>query len=140
MWISLCGDPRSPLPERLKLTALQLRSDGTWGHLELNGPTDIELRTMSCDFLGTALIVLDVVDLGLLQLYTKLIAGYHRRYGPTVWHIVYQVDTGMRLEQMVRLLRAAVANQERAKKEGQVTDFKTDRPWLDAINDICGGF
>ena len=85
--------------------------------------------TMSYDLVCTALIMLDVVDLGPLQLYKKLITGYHRRYGPSVWHIVYQANRW----------RAAVANKERAKKEGQVTDFKPDRLWntgLDSIKDL----
>jgi hypothetical protein len=127
------------IQKRLKLSALQLKSDGTWGHLELNGPADIDMWTMSYDLLSSALIMLDVVDLGPLQMYKKMITGYHKRYGHTTWHIVYQADTRMRLEQMDRLLRAAAANHDRATREGKTSDFKPERPWnsvwLDSIND-----
>ena len=41
---------------------------------------------------------------------------------------MYQADTSTVLEQMDRLLRAAVANHERAKREGQEANCKPDRP------------
>ena len=37
---------------------------GTWGHLELDGPADVELWMMSYNLLWTALIMLGVVASG----------------------------------------------------------------------------
>ena len=72
--------------------------------------------------------------MGPLQLYKKLITGYHRRYGPSVWH-VYQADTRTDGQNV-----ASSGGEPGAKKEGQVTDFKPDRPWNtvwhDVINDV----
>ena len=112
---AVCEPRGHRIQKKLKLMALQLRSHGLW--------------TMSYDLWCAAVIMSDVVDLGPPQLYKKLITGYHRRCGSSVWHIVCQTDTRMRLEQVDRLLRVAVANQERAKQEGQVTDFEPNRPW-----------
>ena len=65
MWTSLWERPRGQrIQEKPKLTALQLRSDGTWENLALNGLADIKLWTMSYDLMCTVLIMFDVVDLG----------------------------------------------------------------------------
>jgi hypothetical protein len=111
------------------MTGMRFDADGTMRMTELFGPSTLDLWETSYDLLANALIMLGAINLGPLAAYRKMIGDYVRRYGSSVWHVVYQADSRMRLEQMERLHRKASQAKAKAIRAGGDTDFKPDRPW-----------
>ena len=112
---------------RLRLSGLQFGADGALRNVELNGPLDLDMWISCYRLLEAAFVMLDIVDLGPLQRYREMIVSYARRYGPTVWHLLYQADTRTRLEHMDRIYRRALSDPTKVIDE-KSSLFDT-RPW-----------
>eukprot|EP00435_Cladocopium_sp_Y103_P055167 s446_g18.t1 len=115
--------------KRIKLSGCNIERDGSLRTVELYGPPNFGAWLQSYNVLLTALVMVDAVDLGHLQTYRAHVERMAERYGPRVWSIVYQADVRCRLEQMERLKRKLVAENEAAVAAGGSTDYDEKRPW-----------
>ena len=59
-------------------------ADGTLRTVEIAGPPDINVWSSSFDVFATGAIMLDILDLGVILKYRKMIHRYHTRYGSQV--------------------------------------------------------
>ena len=97
------------IERKLRLTGQILQSDGTFRHVEIAGPPNLEVWLAAYDVLMTAFIMLDVLDLGTLLEYKKFISDWHALHGPSCWLLLYQTETRFRLEHLERVRRLTVA-------------------------------
>ena len=80
--------------KRIKFSGLIMGKSGALMHAELYGPPDIESWRASYEVWSTAMVMLDLIDLGPLQAYRSRLELLHTRYGDSkVWPLLYQADT-----------------------------------------------
>ena len=109
---------------------MQFSAGGILQNIELNGPADLDVWSYCYDVLQNSLFMMDAVSLGPLMAYSKMIRGYMKRYGTSVWHVLYQADVRMRLEQMTRIFRRLKSDYHAKDPEAKKYDhFDPSRPW-----------
>eukprot|EP00971_Amphidinium_carterae_P017976 354278-Amphidinium_carterae.1 len=91
---------------------MQFTSSGVLRPVELHGPSCFEAWESSYAVLKTALLMLDAVSLGKLELYHSMIREFVARF-PSHWPMVYQADCPARSELMDRTKREL--EEQRAK-------------------------
>ena len=114
---------------KIKLAGLVLGPGGVLQSVEIVGPPTVADWLKCYLVLRTALIMLDQVGLATLDRYSTQLNEYANRYGPVVWHIIYQADVRARLEHMERVRRIAIDEHAKAVAAGFSHSFEPDRPW-----------
>ena len=71
----------------------------------------------------------DIISLINMDNYKKLLASYHRRYGPDCWALIYQADVRARREHLERLRRIAADHHSRGIIQGTTHPYDPNRPW-----------
>jgi len=126
--------------KKLKLAGSVFGSDGRLLPVEMFGPPSFDIWERSYTILSTALMMLKAVSITALNGYRALIRRYASRYGPSVWHLIYQCDVRMRSEQMERLRIIATSEYQIAKDQGLSHAFDPSAPfeflWKAATGDI----
>jgi hypothetical protein len=110
---------------KLRMSGLVLQHDGTFATQEFKGPPSLEMWEQSYQILRTGLLFLGEVDLGPMEMYRERIRGYIRKWGPSIWHLVYQAEVRMRREEM-ELIRRTGAE---AKSADPSHAYDPNRPW-----------
>ena len=116
------------LMRKLKLHGNTFTHDGTLQPIEVSGPPSFDHWLSSYLCLRTALVSWQVVDLGRVDAYARLIGRYVARYEGS-WFQIYQADVRCRSEHMERIRRRG--EEERAVTElaGHVHALTTAKPW-----------
>ena len=114
---------------KLRLIGQVFDSNGTLRTIEIAGPPNLEVWLDCYAVMTTAFLMLDIMDLGTLSNYGKLIQDFYHRYGPNTWLLLYQAETRFRQEQVDRCRRKAATLHERARIAGGTTEFEPLRPW-----------
>ena len=65
-------------------------------------PTILEWYTCY-DLQSTSFIMINVLDLGTIDAYKCNITGFHNRFGPQLWFLLYQADVRFRVERLERI-------------------------------------
>ena len=117
------------IERKLRLSGQVFAADGTLRNGEIAGPPDINVWAASYDVFATGSIMLNILDLGTLLKYRKLILRYHARYGPQVWLLLYQADTRFRCEHLLRLKHLCSDEHKQALLSGKTTLFDPSKPW-----------
>ena len=126
---AIWGPYSNRIIKRIKLSGVSFSPDGTLRQIEMSGPATAETWSASYKIMETAFLMLDMVDLGKLNLYREKILGYATRYGQNMWHLIYQGDVRCRSELFQRLKVAAAQEHAKAVAAGLPHDYKPDRPW-----------
>ena len=71
----------------------------------------------------------NTIDLGNILNYASKIQMYVKRYGPSLWYLIYQADHRMRLENMERIRRRGELERSNALAAGGTHTFDPGRPW-----------
>ena len=69
------------IERKLRLSGQVFAPDGTLRSVEIAGPPDVNVWMASYDVFATGAIMLNVLDLGILLQYRKMIHRFHTRYG-----------------------------------------------------------
>ena len=89
--------------KKIKFSGLILTKLGAVSQAGLCGPPDLDSWRACFDVWSNAMIMLDQLDLGPLQLYKNKVELLHGGFGEgRVWSLLYQSDTRARLEQLPR--------------------------------------
>lgn len=116
--------------KRIKFSGLILNKAGTLSQAEVYGPPDLDNWRACYDVWSNAMIMLDVMDLGPLQMYKAKVELLHGRYGESkVWALLYQADTRARLEHMPRIKLSLYQKHQEAVNSGGTTPYDDGRPW-----------
>lgn len=116
--------------KRIKFSGLILNKAGTLSQAEVYGPPDLDNWRSCYDVWSNAMIMLDVMDLGPLQMYKAKVELLHGRYGESkVWALLYQADTRARLEHMPRVKLSLYQKHQEAVSSGGTTPYDDSRPW-----------
>ena len=122
------------IEKRIRLTGQVFGSNGQLQTKEISGPPSFEVWEQCYAVMMTAFTMLDICDLGTMTRYRDKIAGYHRRYGPQVWMLLYQSDVRCRLELWERKMRLALDTHNTAVAAGGTTPFVVTKPWNYSLN------
>ena len=114
---------------KLKLAGMILGPGGVLQAVEIVGPPTHADWFKCYLVLRTALIMLDQVGLATLDRYASQINEFANRYGPIVWHIIYQADVRARLEHMERIRRIGIEQHAKATAAGLAHEYDPDKPW-----------
>ena len=117
------------MQRRLKLSGMQICAGGELRHVELAGPPTFHLWEKCYKVLKTVLIMLGAVCSSRLDAYFEHIKQYHERYGPAVWHLLYQGDVRCRQERMIHLDRLASQEQSVAVQASGTHPYNPKKPW-----------
>ena len=116
--------------KKIKFSGLVLTKAGNLSQAEIYGPPNIENWRACYDVYANALVMLDVADLGPLQLYKSKIDLLFLRYGEQkIWPLLYQADTRARLENMPRWKLTLQREHDEAVAAGKTTPYEPNRPW-----------
>ena len=77
----------------------------------------------------TGCIQLDLLSPARVEVYMDTIKKYNARYTHTCWHLIYQADVRMRLEQAERIRRVGQAERVSAQARNLLHDFDPVKPW-----------
>lgn len=128
------------MARKLKLAGMVIDGSGQLRQIEMLGPPTYEDWDKCYGILRTLLVMLRQVVLVRLDRYRTLIHDYAVRYGPKVWHIIYQADVRCRREHMERLRRIAVEESAATHAKGGWHPLDPTRPWdlvwLRAVDDV----
>ena len=114
---------------KLRLIGQVFDSNGSLRTVEIAGPPNLEVWLDCFAVMATAFLMLNIMDLGTLTNYAKLITDFHARYGSLTWLLLYQADTRFRQEHVDRCRRRAESSHEKARSAGGTTEFEPLRPW-----------
>ena len=136
------GPNHHRLLKRRRNTGLQLHAGGVLRTMELAGPPDLHAWLECYRLLTTALVGFEVVGLGPMFDYGRLISTYSERYGALTWPLLYQCDVRCRLEHMERLRRVLERKFVDATARGQAPSVPIDqaRPWDSVWTAACEDF
>lgn len=125
------GPHHHRLLRKLRLSGLQLHTDGTLKMVELVGPPDFDTWLRSYQLLLTGLVGFGAVSLGPLLDYAEKIRSYTQRYGESTWALLYQADVRCRQEHMERVRRELERGAAKANAEGRLAahPFDPAKPW-----------
>ena len=125
--------------KRLKMRGLTLHAGGEFKPLEIYGPSTFQEWDSCYELLITGLVGFKAVELGNLLEYQSVIKGFHERYGPSFWPLIYQAESRMRAEQMERLRRGVEEKWTTAKDGGfpAMVEFNPEKPWDAAWRAAC---
>lgn len=124
--------------KKIKFSGLILTKSGALSQAELYGPPDLDSWRSCYDVWCNAMIMLDQIDLGPLQLYKNRIELLHSRYGESrVWSLLYQADTRSRLEHLPRTKLALQQEHNEATAAGKTTPYDVNRPWNHALHTVA---
>ena len=132
---ALWGPHGLRLERKLRLTGSIFSADGTLRTIEIEGPPTIDVWVQSWTVFATACIMLEIVDLGTLLTCKDHICRFHARYGPQTWLLLYQADTRLRLEHLIRIRRKLARAHVDALVAGGTTQFDPRRPWNHSFAD-----
>ena len=105
MDLGVWGPFHHRLRKKIRLTGMQLSSNGVITNVELVGPPDVDAWSESYRLLVAGLLGFNAVSYGNLLDYGKKIRDYVEMFGYDVWPLLYQADVRCRLEHMERLRR-----------------------------------
>ena len=114
---------------KLRLIGQIFDSNGTLRTVEIAGPPNLEVWLDCFAVMVTAFLMLNIMDLGTLSNYAKMITDFHARYGPVTWLLLYQADTRFRQEHVDRCRRRAATLHDKARMASGTTEFEPSRPW-----------
>ena len=104
-----------------------------WHMMEVFGPADVRLWKLCYAMLRSGFIQFGAVDLGVLDTYENKFVGLAEKYGPEVWHLLYQAEARTRLECMSRHYTDLLDEGEEAKASGGTVPlpkgWDENRPW-----------
>ena len=123
--------------KRLKMTGTVVGHDGRHVPVEVFGPPSFDLWERSYDILSTTLCMTKSVSISALGRYKALIKRFASRYGPTVWHLIYQADVRMRSEHMERMRITAMHDRAVALAAGKTHPFDPASPWEHLWESAC---
>ena len=130
--LAVWGPYGTRMLKKSSVSGLNIMRDGTFMHVELFGPPNIELWTGCYDVLSTGCLMLGAVRRPQLAAYRKWICKLAAIYGTTVWHLLYQTDVRCRSELMQAVFQDMLAAHNAAVMSGSPTDFDPTNPW-DAV-------
>ena len=113
----------------IKLSGTTFDSNGKLRQIEILGPPNDTIWKESYDCLEVGFVMFDVVDLGNIIEYCKVILKYVKRYGPALWYLIYQTDHRMRRERMDRIRRRGEHEHAQAALANGSHPFDPNRPW-----------
>ena len=116
--------------KKIKFSGLVLTKAGNLAQAEIYGPPNIENWRACYEVFANALVMLDIADLGPLQLYKSKVDLLFLRYGEQkIWPLLYQADTRARLENMPRWKIRLQQEHNEAVAAGKTTSYEPNRPW-----------
>ena len=114
---------------KMRLIGQVFDSSGMLRTVEIAGPPNIDVWLDCFHVMCTAFLMLNIMDLGTLTNYAKLITDFHARYGSVTWLLLYQADTRFRQEHVDRCRRRAATAHETARAATGTTEYEPLRPW-----------
>ncbi len=112
-----------------RLSGVSFTRDGSLVPIELSGPANFDQWLKNYKCLRTGLISWGAVSLGRIDGYSDMIGRYHSRYGPSIWHVLYQADVRCRSEHMERVRRRGEEERAVVAAAQGVHAMEADRPW-----------
>ena len=103
--------------------------DGTTRTLDMIGPPTFDTWEACFDVYATVMLMLAARDLGSRTEYMDLPRRMHRRYGAMCWHIQYQAEARMRLEQLPRIYARGLRESAAASAQGGTHAYDRSGPW-----------
>ena len=73
--------------------------------------------------------MLEQLSPAVCDLWIRHVKQYAYRYGPQMWHIVYQAEARARMEHLPRVKRRGQLEHKRATDSGGTHEFAPDKPW-----------
>ena len=134
---SLFGPHGTRLLRRLKLRGLSLDGAGQFKSVEMFGPSDHGLWDACWEVFTTCSIMHDAILRITLAKYQRRIAHYAKRFGSSVWHILYQADVRARSELWPRKRVEAITEHNRLIAAALPTTFDPARPWDHPLALVC---
>ena len=134
---SLFGPHGTRLLRRLKLRGLALDGAGQFKAVEMFGPSDHGLWEACWDVFSTCVIMHDAIQRITLSKYSRKMAHYSKRFGSSVWHILYQADVRARSELWPRKRVGAITEHNRLVAAALPTVFDGAPPWDYPLSLIC---
>ena len=123
------GPHHHRLEKKIKLQGSTFDSQGRLRHIELLGPENPDKWHESYACLRTGFVMFNVVSLGNIDNYQRHIARYIKRYGMSLWYLVYQADVRMRQEGMERIRRRGEIERQEAIDANGKHEYNPNRPW-----------
>ena len=117
------------IQKKLKLSGLIMGANGSLQQSQLFGPPCLEEWIAGFTVFKTGSVMLGELTPSVCDHWMKNIAEYARRYGPSVWPMIYQAEVRARLEHLERVRRAGQQAHDGAIKAGGTTDFDPAHPW-----------
>ena len=116
---------------RTKLGGLRMDRDGSFRTAELYGPESLAVWQGCWAVWETACIKTGLLSRPVLAEYARHIAYLATRFGPTVWHIIYQADVRCRSELIGRKRIEAIGEHEKLVSKGHasLSTFDSAHPW-----------
>ena len=106
--------------------------NGVMQPIEMYGPANIHEWQASWNVFQNAMVMLDIVDLGTLTQYSKLINELSLQLGPNAWPLLYQADNRARNELLTHIqinVWQEIMIERRKNPPGSVAGYEEDRPW-----------
>ena len=129
---AIFGPHATRMQRKMRLHGSRLLEDGKLGVIEITGPPDFTSWLSSWSVFQTAMVMMNGVDLGILDLYRKKIEKYSKLYGESVWINLYQADVRARLERWPKHRLSLVAQMRNQGPFGNL-QFDPNRPWNAAL-------
>jgi len=127
--LAVWGPHHDCLLKRLKLTGTQIMPTGTLHRGELAGLPTLEIWDTGVSVSRTSGIQLDLLSPVRVDSYVDTIKSYNTRYSHSCWHLIYQADVRMRLEQAERIRRRGETEHAKAISCGGSHDYSPGKPW-----------
>ena len=124
--------------KRLKMNGSMMGADGRLVPVELYMPPTYDQWEKCYNILATILRMTKVVSLVAVDRYRAHIRKFATRYGPKVWHLVYQADVRMRSEHMERMRISAMHDRAVAMTSGSMGHpFDPSSPYQYLWDEAC---
>ena len=127
--LAIFGPHHIRIQRKLALSGLIPVAGGGFRRIEFKGPPDVGVWTVSFTVFRNTLLMGKAVGLSPMERYVKKIHGYVQKYGTKVWHLLYQADVRMRLEELPTIRRELVKEAEAVRKGGGTHPYDDSRPW-----------
>ena len=106
--LAIFGPYHIRIQRKIAMSGLIPVAGGTFRRIEFKGPPDVGVWTIAFTVFRNTLLMGKAVGLSPMERYVKKIHGYVQKYGARVWHLLYQADVRMRLEELPAIRRELV--------------------------------
>jgi len=117
------------IQKKLKLSGFIMGANGQLQHAQLFGPPCVEEWVKGFAVFKTGAIMLGELSPAVCDHWMKMIVDYTRRYGPSVWPMIYQAEVRARLEHLERVRRSGSAARDEAVAAAGTHPFDPKHPW-----------